>query len=298
MQFSYYNTIESFDSANYEMQYKKAIKKNLNNLNDKSEFEKNTNKKLIKYKKRNFELDSKYFYNKKYITINLLNGFNKFYKGYNFDNSKIENDYLLKLELPVVNNYHYLTYSLKLTGKYSENAILGIGFTNNKITWLYKIDTINNNINIIQKTNKGDKIHKIYNINNKLSNLEIFITIDKINNRIHLQLQNGKLLLEKWISDEIMFSNDNLYFSLYRFNKNDSFLFEKLKTKVDYYYEGNIDENIIELEDEVCQQDKKVDYIIFINRYIIATIINRYVIATIIFIIFMVITYLTRFRIK
>jgi len=290
MQFSYYNTIESFDSpdsTNYELQYKKAMNKNINNLNDKSSIEKDTNKKLRKLKKRNFELDNEYFDNKKYITLNLLNGFNKFDKGYHFDSSEIENDYLLKLQLPVVNNYHYLTYSLKLTGKYSENAMLGIGFTNNKTTWLYKIDTVNNKINIIQNTDKVDKIHKIYTINNKLSNLEFFVTIDKINNRIHLQLQNGKLLLEKWISEEIVFNNDILYFSLYRFNKNDSFLFENLTTKVDYYYEGNIDENSIELEDEVCEADEKVDYIIFINRYVVATII---------FIILMIITYVTRYK--
>ena len=80
-----------------------------------------------------------------------------------------------------------------------------------------------------------------------------------------------------------------LYLILYRFKKEDSFLFEKLTTTVDYYYEGNIDENIIELEDEVCEADEKIDYMIYINRYVIATII---------FIIFIIITYLTKYKMK
>ena len=103
-------------------------------------------------------------------------------------------------------------------------------------------------------------------------------------------MKNGTFLLEKWISKEIGFKNDELlYFTLHRFKKDDSFKFKKLITKVDYYYEGNIDENIIELEDEVCDADEKVDYIIYINRYVIATII---------FIMLMIITYLTRYRLK
>ena len=101
-------------------------------------------------------------------------------------------------------------------------------------------------------------------------------------------MQNGNHLLEKWISDEIIINKDELlYLILYRFKKEDSFLFEKLTTTVDYYYEGNIDENVIELEDTTCDADEKVDYMIYINRYVIVTIV---------FIIFMIITYLTRFK--
>ena len=293
MIYSYFNsTKESYenDSNFYANQYNKAMKKEENESSNKSNIETDTNKKLITYKKRNFALDNEYFDNDKYITLNLANGYKKFDNGYHFDSSDIDNDYLLKLELPVINNYHYLTYKLKLTGKYSEDSILGIGVTNNKTSWLYKIDTVNANTTIMQTSTNGNKMHKIYNLNNKLSNLEFFVTIDKINNRIHLQLQNGTLLLEKWISEEIVFNkNELLYFTLHRFKKDDSFIFENLTTKIEYYYEGNIDENVIELEDEVCEADEKVDYMIYINRYVIATII---------FIILMIITYVTRYRIK
>jgi hypothetical protein len=293
MTYSYFNsTKEAFknDSTFYANQYNKALKKEENKSSNKSNIETDTNKKLITYKKRNFVLNNDYFDNNKYITLNLANGYKSSDNGYHFDKSDIENDYLLKLELPIINNYHYLTYKLKLNGKYSKESILGIGVTNNKTTWLYKIDTVKSSITIIQTSANENKIHKIYNLNKKLAKLELFVTIDKINNRIHLQLQNGTNLLEKWISDKIIINkNELLYFTLHRFNKENAFLFEKLTTTIDYYYEGNIDENVIELEDTTCDADEKVDYMIYINRYVIVTIV---------FIIFMIITYLTRYKIK
>ena len=113
MTYSYFNsTNESFENDSksnfYANQYNKTLKKEENKLSNKSNIETDTNKKLITYKKRNFSLDNEYFDNDKYITLNLANGFNKFNNGYHFDKSDIENDYLLKLELPIINNYHYL----------------------------------------------------------------------------------------------------------------------------------------------------------------------------------------------
>lgn len=300
MTYSYYNfSKESFNETNienniqkYKNQYEKTIKKIKNDKNDNNDIYTKINKKKSELKKRNFILQNNYFKNSNYTIINLDNGYNGLTNdGYLFNKSNINNEYLLKVKLPIINNYEYLKYTLNLKTLYSADKNIGIGITNNKINWFYKINSNNLNIELIEKLEKTETIkNKTIMKNNFSNNIELIFIIDKITSTIHLQFKYGTTLLNEWISDKINFDkNDKFYFTIYRINKESSFLFESLKTTIDYYYDGNINEDIIELDNEVCKSDDIIDYTLLKNRWLIATII---------FVIFMIITYLTKPNIK